>query len=744
MDQKDDDLEEIIIVLLILCICFFCMSGIGYKIYDFYDTYTNDERNTIKSFSDMKDFFKEMLEKLWDWIQCNIMGLFSENYKKKCFTDAVILSQEDEIKLDSANPGNLGEALWELTVDQKRQTEDYERADEALNNLRQAIMDKDAPAIFYGSDEVVKDEEILFYRAWITAQTAQMTHNMVNMEICDGDSNIIDYMDLAATGKEKDGQDIPGKTGKDFRWSNRCKNTHDIAGGYAHRCNDPSEDLTPSLKDTYWLSEGTANAVKPLKHDELNKDNTQGPSGIDARPLGNDAVAFGIGDFSGYTCDLYSKYFCKDGYPDYDANTDMFGMIYNWPELNCCACGGGSLPYQEGGSRTKNKYELISKLVNFDADSNIENGNENSIITYDGNIDYDTMRDCIDACDVDGEQCAGLVFDVEGVNISELDPQIDFPFLTHYNPFQQLKENIHGTHDKTQLYKKNTCRKIYSDKHGNVQLELDTLFNRNSFYRDKASLDSIDSTRLLKKMPSNFQNINTDSQEMSSESGGIDTDYKSYPLEYDLPVQGNCAELCSNLKNNDGSNDYKPKSGEECPEAGCTRKECCKLNTCGNDPSINCVDESWNKKANVICNGPCTTDQCCTKDMSNFLTDLAAAKAEIERCKIAPGWGPDKKKMITLNNGGTSDYSTDNGDGIVKWEYASHDGTLHDASTHHMCSGGRAYSYQADTGIYRLYRCEGHTGKGSSGPYNGYHKKWLMSCGICSDCDTTHHITNNL
>ena len=70
------EVDTVVLLILCICICCFCISSIGYQVNDFYDTYTVDEKHTIKSFSDMGDFFKEMLEKLWDWIQCNILGIF--------------------------------------------------------------------------------------------------------------------------------------------------------------------------------------------------------------------------------------------------------------------------------------------------------------------------------------------------------------------------------------------------------------------------------------------------------------------------------------------------------------------------------------------------------------------------------------------------------------------------------------------------------------------------------------------
>ena len=68
-----------------------------------------------------------------------------------------------------------------------------------------------------------------------------------------------------------------------------------------------------------------------------------------------------MGDFSGYNCDFYAKFFCKNGYPDYEGHSDMFGVLNNWPELNCCACGGGIR--NDPATDKKHKYEFIDKNI---------------------------------------------------------------------------------------------------------------------------------------------------------------------------------------------------------------------------------------------------------------------------------------------------------------------------------------------------------------------------------------------
>jgi len=565
-----------------------------------------------------------MLEKLWDWIQCNIMGKFSDKYKKKCFTSAVVLSQEDEIKLDSADPGSLGEALWELKVDQKRQTEDYNRANEALSRLQAAIISQDAPAIFYDSDEVEMAEEALFWRAWITAQTSQMTHNMVNMEICDADGKVIDYMDLAATGLDKDGQLISDnrdqnrnpngfKSGKDFRWSNRCKNTSDITFTTSTSCPEPIVPLPPPLDPKeYWIEERVNDLMSTKSGDNTCTNNEcLDPSGSEKRETTNDIQTFNLGNFSGYNCKLYETLYCQEGYPDYDNFADMFGMKYNWPELNCCACGGGSRTNVNSDTKSKNKYEFISMIpTNIDYK---ENNFDYDEITY--NLETPSasgsMIDCIKSCNApENDSCLGIVFEncgydptnapytaapprapalapsayTEGTDtdvgvlpvIPSTQPSALYNYFNPHN-FQRTSTNMEDAF----LYNPGTCRLISGNDGGN-------LFNRNFKDNKIYGTDQFTDTqfRLLKKMPSNFQNFDIDGKTMSSEEINS-SDLKNYSIKYDKPIKNlpaaagpvnidKCNILCANL---DG---YKIKLGSEnieCGDEGCKRSECCTLDT---------------------------------------------------------------------------------------------------------------------------------------------------------------------
>jgi hypothetical protein len=605
MGKKEGDLEELIIVIVILCICFCCISGIGVKIYEFYDTYTFLEKHEIKSLNDVKDFFKEMLEKLWDWIQCNILGIFLPDYRKKCFTDAVILSEEDEIKLDSAEPGSLGEALWELTVDQRRQKEDFDRANKALTRLLTAIKNHDAAAIFNDSDEVEMDEEILYHRAWITAQTSQMTHNMVNMEICGQHGKVSDYMDLAATGLDKDGQLIPDKlgkvkSGKDFRWSNRCKNTGFATALTTTPCPDMElteyalpESIPTTLAD-YWIKE-VASSTTDSGHTCTN-DACLDPSGSDKRGpdhVHNDLQAFHLGDFSGYNCKLYETLYCKEGYPDYDNFADMFGIRYNWPELNCCACGGGSrTDVVDSDSVSKNKYEFVSSLpypdpgnawIDFTKSSFTSEGK-----TYhfsDPPEESDSMINCIKSCNA-SDVCIGIAFNNCAYNPSlqsyiDLQSDREDPNLyTYFNP-HSFNPASNEKDTSSYFYKPKSCRLISGDAAGNF-------FNRNSNRHQLTDQFGSNGTqyRLLKKMPTNFQNLDADAGKMNSEEINpdteTDTNTKDYPIKYDKPIKKlpgknniqKCEDLCVHLN---GYETLPGKGNQNCGVEGCQRSICCKL-----------------------------------------------------------------------------------------------------------------------------------------------------------------------
>ena len=104
-----------IIFLIIICI---------YPIYDSYKTYTGPLNNnkSIKSSKDVQDFLEFTYNRFKKWIECNILYLISKKYLKNCYTGAVVLSQQEEARLDAATPGSLGAALVMLEQDQARQT----------------------------------------------------------------------------------------------------------------------------------------------------------------------------------------------------------------------------------------------------------------------------------------------------------------------------------------------------------------------------------------------------------------------------------------------------------------------------------------------------------------------------------------------------------------------------------------------------------------------------------------------
>ena len=388
------------IILFILFLCCFVTIIISKLGYDSYKDYTELDNNEIKSLGDFKDFLKFIFDKLVKWIKCNILGVFYRKYRQECFTGAVILSQADETRLDSAEPGSLSEALWMLRADQARQTEDYLRANEALDGLENAILDRDAAQVFSRSDEVQMDEEALMWRAWITAQTSQMTHNLINMEVCNADGNVVDYMDLAANGLDKQGNTITDnrtgvsrnetgyKSGKDFRWSNRCKNRSGFSLGIEAGCRDPSDELMGlNSRKKFWIDEKVPTSPQGVDPNELdpNGDNTHmnDPQGLEGRTITDDIHAFDVRNFSGYNCNFYAKYFCRDGKPNYDDHSDMFGISNNWPELNCCACGGGSRTDVVGENK-KAKYEMIYKNLDpyyYDTDIAYFVSNPNSFNT---------------------------------------------------------------------------------------------------------------------------------------------------------------------------------------------------------------------------------------------------------------------------------------------------------------------------------------------------------------------------
>jgi len=70
------------------------------------------------------------------------------------------------------------------------------------------------------------------------------------------------------------------------------------------------------------------------------------------------------------TCDdLVKDGYCKDGKPiDKDSNGYQLGKEFNYPEINCCACGAGSLQDAEesfiGGTCTHQQSSPDNWAVN--------------------------------------------------------------------------------------------------------------------------------------------------------------------------------------------------------------------------------------------------------------------------------------------------------------------------------------------------------------------------------------------
>ena len=734
------------IILLILFLCCFFTIIISKLGYDSYKDYTELDNNEIKSLDNFKDFLKFIFDRIVKWIKCNILGVFYRKYRQECFTGAVILSQEDETRLDSAEPGSLSKALWELRADQARQTEDYLRANEALDGLENAIVEKDAAQVFDRSDEVQMDEEALMWRAWITAQTSQMTHNLVNMEICDENGNVVDYMDLAANGLDKQGNTIPDnrtsdandyKTGKDFRWSNRCRNRSGATMGVESDCYEPDNTLMgENAREKYWIEEKAHEPPPGVAHNELDPDGNNAhmndPHGIDTRNITNDLDVFHVSDFSGYNCNFYAKHFCKNGIPDYNNHSDMFGMLNNWPELNCCACGGGSrTDVQDHGAVNKNKHELIFKDLNKDyydyetghkiwakaawprrpdeyrLDPVLYPGTEaeregsdtgqkywHYSPSYDGvkhprrsnpdsgmrwkstwglesatksddpndintrllleKIDHTNMDYCLNDVARSGGR-EGIIFDVlSPISINDEGRRNDKNIYFQTKQDMDLKSHLHpGDNDHTFIYKiksahgaGSSCKYIFHARLSadtpelkvvQVQEAIDDLFNRNYVdeNQSKTTLSAATSQLILKKMPPEFQNLDTTTNTIQSEhidENRTTTHDHEYDIDYDLPIKSdtfggnitNCSELCDNLDN------YKVKDGQAstpCPPEGCKRSQCCELNTCGNSDvdcnSGTCIGPdnieypcgpNYDKNANIICEeSGCTTQQCCYK-----------------------------------------------------------------------------------------------------------------------------------
>ena len=575
----------IITLILLICCCFsFIIFTIGY------DSYNAYSEKPIKSFSKVKDFLKFIYHRIKLWVECNILSLYKERYKSSCYTGAVILTSQEEAELDSATPGSFTAAYHDLMRDKARQTEDYERANEALGALGEAMIAGDAYETYTLSDEVEMDEEALYYRAYITAQEGQMTHNLTNMEVCGADGNVVDYMDLAATGLDLNGQLIPDnstpnagdyKSGKNFRWSNRCKNTPFTTFGYFGAC-DP--ELTPSnmpvdAGEHDWINEQVSGTVAE-KASSCSGSGCLDSTGTDVRirnpdsSISNDIRAFSLGNFSGWTCNHYAKNFCKGGKPDLDNHADMFGIQFNWPELNCCACGGGSRK-DVTPPHSKQKYEFIH------SDHSNNPDHPTSICPP-----TNTLTDCINLCTND-PLCIGLQFPVS--NISQ---QMDgLGNYHHVDPSSTHGEKQKGykSGDITFIHKPDNT--TYSDD------DLRTVINRNStFSTDLASpITGNIQQKTLKKLPLDFQNIDGNGLTNSEI-----TNANEHHLPYDKIIKNNsfgtpfnnCETLCPLL------DDYRTKEHprtEDCDD-NCKRSDCCELNTCAN---INCTFPYTDLKDNM-------------------------------------------------------------------------------------------------------------------------------------------------
>ena len=571
-----------IIFLIIICI---------YPIYDSYKTYTGPLNNnkSIKSSKDVQDFLEFTYNRFKKWIECNILYLISKKYLKNCYTGAVVLSQQEEARLDAATPGSLGAALVMLEQDQARQTEDYERANAALSGLEDAIINKDAAAIFGLSDEVEMDEEALALRAWITAQTGQMTHNLVNMEKCDENGNLEDYMDFGATGIDRSGHRIPSKSGKDFRWSNRCKNTSAANFVFFGQCTKPDS----TIPEFDWIEEnlrqgrGGEGGEEAGNQEEYNCSGSSTPGcgslGLDVRNRGDSSVtddltAFKLGDFSGWTCNHYAKYFCKDGKPDFENYSDMFGMQFNWPELNCCACGGGDRgKIPSDNINLKQKYELVHNDYSASTHQEINIGvcQPEETPSSSGHL-----NNCIEQCNA-STSCIGLKYvTINGPN--------------DWSPNEL--SNYHHEHDADDSTGQNESQKIYNsgpiiliNKTSPVTSEdLIGIINRNDFGEMHTTIQSGDSsTKTLKKLSIDFQNTDQETGKINSGIG-----ITNYDLDYDKVIKNNafengtdggpfnnCSELCTKL-----GTEWKHKDSARITNCSddCKRSECCELNTCYN------------------------------------------------------------------------------------------------------------------------------------------------------------------
>ena len=585
MSNGDDDDIDIVSFLIIFCIIC-CIIAIGMDMFNNYDEfkYTHLNAKNISSFQDFIDFVIFLCKKFYNWI-LKLLGLRHQ--------PALPLTSDEEYALDAADPGSLADVLILLKQGQVRQAEDFETADQALNDLEASIEAGDAMGTFVHSDESVSAEEALSWRSWILAQTSEMAHNMSNMEICNSAGNsVIDFMDLPATGKGAPSaagmlssilgdDDDDAKKAKDFRWSNRCENIEAMSFTDDVNC---ILNLPEPEKDKYWIIE---------------KD------GTDSRT--SDEIAFNTGNFSGYNCEYYAKHFCEDGKPNYDNHLDMFGARYNWPELNCCACGGGN----HMNSLDIHKFELITNNCPLSVITDLGlNTNSEDLCTK-------SINECMDECN-NAPKCKGLMFNIESSNVDS----------THHPDRRKLKINSAST------------GKIYKVTDSIDNEKVKKIFTRNPADTDSCSRSQLpaDNTgggsvlpnyyMVLKKQASTFQNFSGVHNGSIFNIFGEDTDGHGFP--YGLPINGKtCADYdkCP-------SDEYRPVLNPEqvhCNNDVCLRKDCCILNKCSNsnkicDPGETLTDELCSSDVEV--DFPCEGDksQCCEvhscthpapKDISN-------------------------------------------------------------------------------------------------------------------------------
>ena len=324
------------------------------------------------------------------------------------------------------------------------------------------------------------------------------------------------------------------------------------------------------------------------------------PTGTDVRNRTDDLAALPhIGNFSGFTCNHYAKYFCKNGRPDLENHADMFGIQFNWPELNCCACGGGDLGVIDDNN--KHKYEYLNGTFE---DDDINNFNLTSA------CEPEEINQCIEQCN-NSSKCLGLSFTItDHFDQDNLDEAIDVSLY-------------HGGSNEAQFGQPSQIKFIHKvSADGSNEIpdyepeELISLINRNNLYKTNINRSS-GKKKILKKLPLNYQN--TVNGNISSESG---SGVRNHNLDYDKVIENNalknhftnCDELCSQL---DGYKVKENKRNEICQD-NCKRSECCELNNCYYDRNVDTICSYENNKMrdssknSILCGTPDDPDRPCT------------------------------------------------------------------------------------------------------------------------------------